>query len=125
MKASVVGALVVSCALVFGVTAIAQDAAAKKAQGDKPAAKEHSMTGCLQKGTEADTYVLMNTTGKGPKTTAIVETTAKLAPHVGHQIEITGTDMPAKEAMSAKTKPQKADHYMRVTAMKMVSADCK
>ena len=55
----------------------------------------------------------------------IVETNQKLAPHVGHRIEITGTDVPAKEAMSMKEKPQKGDHYMKVTAMKMVSTECK
>jgi len=120
MKRLVVGALVLSCAVGYAAAAAAQDAAAQK-----PAAKEHSMTGCLQKGATADTYVLMNTEGKGPKTTAIVETTAKLAPHVGHKIDITGTDVPAKEAESMKVKPEKADHYMKVTAMKMVSAECK
>jgi hypothetical protein len=116
MKRLVVGALVVSCVLGYGLTGIAQG---------KPAAKEHSMTGCLQKGTTADTYVLANTEGKGPKTTVIVETKAKLAPHVGHRIEITGTDIPVKEAESMKEKPQKGDHYMRVTAMKHVAPECK
>jgi hypothetical protein len=116
MKRSLVGTLVVACALAFGLTAWAQD---------KPAAKEHTMTGCLQKGATADTFVLSNTEGKGPKTTVIVESKAKLAPHVGHKIDITGTDVPAKEVDSMKEKPQKGDHYMRVTAMKMVSQECK
>lgn len=123
MKGSVVGALVVASALAYGVSARAQ-APTAKAQ-DKPAAKEHTMTGCLQKGTAADTYVLMNTEGKGPKVTAIVETNQKLAPHVGHRIDITGTDIPAKEVANMKVKPEKADHYMKVTGMKMVSTECK
>jgi hypothetical protein len=116
-----VGTLVVSCAVGYAAIAAAQAPPAKEAQ--KPAAKEHTMTGCLQKGATADTYVLMNTEPKGPKVTAIVETTAKLAPHVGHKIDITGTDIPAKEAESMKA--QKADHYMKVTAMKHVSPECK
>jgi hypothetical protein len=123
MKGSVVGALVVASVVAYGVSARAQDPAAK-AQ-DKPAAKEHTMSGCLQKGETPDTYVLMNTEGKGPKVTAILETNQKLAPHVGHRIEITGSDIPAKEVESMKVKPQKADHYMKVTAMKMVSTECK
>ena len=117
MKRLVVGALVLSCAVGYAAVAAAQDA------GQKPAAKEHTMTGCLQKGATADTFMLMNTEGKGPKATAILESTAKLAPHVGHKIDITGTDIPAKEAESKKAP--KADHYMKVTAMKMVSAECK
>ena len=122
MKRSVVGALAIASVLAYGMAALAQDPAAKK---EKPAAKEHSMTGCLQKGATADTYILSNTEGKGPKTTVILETNQKLAPHVGHRIEITGTEVPAKQAEAMKTKPQKGDHYMRVTAMKMVSVDCK
>ena len=119
MKASVVGSLIVACAVAFSLTAPAQE-------GQKPAAaaKEHSMTGCVGKGATADTFVITNTEPKGPKLIAIVESKENLAPHVGHKITITGVDVPAKEAESAKTKPGKADHYMRVSAIKMVAAAC-
>ena len=120
MRTSIVGTLVVSCAFAFGLSAAAQEPKA----GEKPAAKEHTMTGCLQKGAEADTYLVMNTDAKGPKTIGIVESKDKLAPHVGHKIEITGTGVPNKEAESMKMKPAKADHYMKVSAVKMVSATC-
>jgi hypothetical protein len=116
MRRLLTGAVMVSCSLVFGAAVLAQD---------KPAAKEHTMTGCVQKGTSADTFVLTNTAAKGPKTIAVVESKENLAPHVGHVIAITGTDVPAKEAESATPKPAKADHYMRVTSIKMVSATCK
>jgi hypothetical protein len=123
MRASIVKAVLVACTVAFTVAVpAAQD---KPADQAKPAGKkEHTMTGCLQKGDTADTYVVMNTAEKGPKTISIVETTAKLAPHVGHKIDITGTDIPVKEAQSMKTAPPKGDHYMRVTAIKMVSATC-
>jgi hypothetical protein len=82
------------------------------------------MTGCLQKGTAADTYVVMNTAEKGPKTISIIESRANLVPHVGHKIDITGTDVPNKEAERMKMTPAKADHSMTITAVKMISAAC-
>ena len=49
---------------------------------------------------------------------------AKLTPHLGHKIDITGTAVDAKTAESRKPAPSKADHYMKITAVKMVSATC-
>lgn len=91
---------------------------------EKPAAKEHTMTGCLGKGTEANTFVVANTAEKGPKAIGIVSSTPNLAPHVGHKIDITGTAVPNAEAEAMTPKPSKADHYMRLSAIKMVSATC-
>jgi len=88
------------------------------------AAQEHTMTGCLQKGTAANTFVVASTAEKGPKVISIVTSTPDLAPHVGHKIDITGTAVPAKEAESAKPTPSKAEHYMNLTAIKMISATC-
>jgi hypothetical protein len=117
MKVSIVGTLVVASA--FALTIGAQ------ARQEKPAApKEHTMSGCLQKGTAADTFVVANTAEKGPKTISIVESKANLAPHVGHKIDITGTGVPNKEAEMMKPMPSKGDHYMKITAVKMVSATC-
>jgi hypothetical protein len=114
MKLLLVGTAIVSCAFVVSVAATQ----------DKPAPKEHTMTGCLQKGAEAGMFIVNSTAEKGPKTIGIVSSTANLAPHVGHKIDITGTAVPAKEAESAKPAPPKADHYMKLTAIKMVSATC-
>jgi hypothetical protein len=117
MRLSIVVTLVVACALPLTVGA--------QAPNDKAAAeKEHTMTGCLQKGTAADTFVVTNTAEKGPKTISIVESKANLAPHVGHKIDITGTTVANNEAESMKMKPAKGDHYMRITAVKMISATC-
>jgi hypothetical protein len=123
MKASIVGTMAVACTFAFTVgTQALQD---KPAPQDKPAAaKEHTMTGCVQKGTETGTFVVMNTAEKGPKTISIVESKENLAPHVGHKIDITGTAVPNKEAESMAKKPAKGDHYMKITAVKMVSATC-
>ncbi len=113
MKGSVVFGLLAAFALVLPVAA-----------QDKPAAKEHTMTGCLAKGTAAGTFVVNNTAEKGPKVISIVASTANLTPHVGHKIDITGTNVPAAEAEKAKPTPPKADHYMNLSAIKMVSATC-
>jgi hypothetical protein len=116
MKRLFASGLMLSCTLAVGAVVAAQET---------PARKEHTMTGCVQKGTAADTFVLTNTDAKGPKTIGIVESKENLTPHVGHVIAITGTDVPAKEAESAKPAPPKADHYMKVTSLKMVSTTCK
>ena len=81
------------------------------------------MGGCLQKGSAEGSYVVQNMAEKGPKMIGVVESTANLAPHVGHHIDITGTAVANDEAMKMKNAP-KADHYMKVTAIKMVAATC-
>jgi len=110
MKVSVVTTFVFSAVLAF--TAAAQQ---------NP--KEHSMTGCLKAGTEANTYMLTDVESGGPKTVGIVSSTADLAPHVGHKIAITGTDVTTKEAETKKNVP-KSEHYMTVSAVKMISTSC-
>ena len=121
MRLSPISPLVFACVCAFGVTALAQE---KPQQAPGSAPKEHTMGGCLQKGETADTFVVMNAAEKGPKTIGIVESKANLAPHVGHHIDITGTGVPTTEAQSMKNVP-KADHYMRVSTLKMVSTTCK
>ena len=125
MKTRMLVATFVSCAFAFTVGVSAQDPATKKPDTAKPGAaasagKEHTMTGCLQKGSEPGTWVVQNTEAKGPKMIGILESKDKLEAHAGHKIAITGTDVPASEAKSKV----KADHYMKVSAVKMVSATC-
>ena len=124
MKTSIVPALIVSCAFAFGLSVRAQEKPKPAPDTAKPAAAEHTMTGCLQKGADPDTWLVTNTAPKGPKTIGIVESKDKLDAHVGHKIDITGTAVPAAEAEAMKMKPAKADHYMKITAVKMVSATC-
>lgn len=91
---------------------------------EKKGPSEHTMAGCVQKGATATQGVLQNTAEKGPKTIGVVESSANLAPHVGHKVEVTGTAVPTAEAEAMKPAPPKADHYMKITAVKMVSATC-
>jgi hypothetical protein len=111
MKRFVMAAVVVSCAFAFLLSVRAQ------------APKEHSMTGCLKKGTEAGTYLVTDVEGTGPKSIGIVSSDANLAPHVGHKIEVTGTAVPAKDAETDPKVP-KAPHYMKLTSIKMISTTC-
>jgi hypothetical protein len=104
-------------ALALSVSVTAQDAP-KKAPG------EHTMTGCLQKGATASMGLVQSTAEKGPKTIGIVESKDNLAPHAGHKIDIVGVNVPAAEAEKMSPAPPKADHYMRLSAIKMVSATC-
>ena len=118
MRPSRMNAFLMAALLALGASAAAQE---KPAGGGQ---KEHTMGGCLQKGDTPDSYVVLNAAEKGPRRIGIVESKANLAPHVGHHIDITGTAVPNKEAESMKGVA-KADHYMRVTEIKMVSTTCK
>ena len=104
------------CALALSATIMAQDKPAMPA--------EHTMTGCLAKGATGDSFIVTSTATKGPKTIGIVSSKAALAGHVGHKIDITGMNVPKADAEAAKPKPPMADHYMNLSAIKMVSATC-
>jgi hypothetical protein len=54
----------------------------------------------------------------------IVSSAANLTPDVGHKIEVTGTAVPVKDAEQMKPAPPKAPHYMKLTAIKMLSPTC-
>jgi hypothetical protein len=61
-----------------------------QAEKQKPAAKPHTMTGCLEKGTEPSMFRLTNVEGTGPKTAELhAERKLKLDAHVGHKVAIT------------------------------------
>jgi hypothetical protein len=114
MRKSILG-MAVACAFAFTVGMQAQD---------KPAPKEHTMSGCVTKGATADTFTIANTAEKGPKVISIVASKDSLAGHVGHKVDITGTAVPNAEAEAMKPAPPKGDHYMRLSAVKMVAAKC-
>jgi len=100
MKFSI-GGLVLVMAFVMGLGPVAQA---------QDAPKEHSMTGCLAK--NGDNFQLTKLE-KGPPTVEIAESSANLAPHVGHKMTITGTRVPGAPG-----------HTMKVTAIKMEGKDC-
>jgi hypothetical protein len=127
MKKPILTVLVMSFALVLSAGANAQTKTTKKKAEDKAQdlaakAKQFSMIGCLAKGTAAGSYMVTDVE-KGAKNIGIVSSSANLAPHVGHRIEVTGVSVPEKEAEANKKVP-KAETYMKVSSVRMISPTC-
>ena len=108
MKTFVLTGVLFTALLGVGLRA---QAPAQDAQSSAP--KEHSMTGCLQKGTDVGTFRLTNV--DKVSTVDIAESTATLDPHMGHKIEITGTAVTGKDPKA---------HTMKVTGVKMLGTTC-
>ena len=94
--------------------------------------KTRTLTGCLQKGDDANEYKLTTTKGG---TWEIKSDTVKLGDHVSHTVTITGvvsnaTLHGAKEDVKAETKEHGMDKdstehgHMTATHLKMVSESC-
>jgi hypothetical protein len=117
MMASIVLTLLVS------LTVLAQDAT--KPSDDQ--SKTKAVTGCLQKGDQAD---LFSITGEDGKSWDLRSSTVKLADHVGHQVTVTGS--PTREAKAEEKKEGHVENAarkeglgeLRVTDLKMVSPGC-
>jgi hypothetical protein len=95
--------------------------------------KTRTLTGCLQKGDDANEYKL--TTAKGG-TWEIKSDTLSLGDHVGHTVTITGVISNAKmHGMKEDAKAEAKEHgmgkhstehgHMTVTNLTMVSGTCK
>jgi hypothetical protein len=96
----------------------------------------HTMTGCLAKGTEPNTYMLNSIEGNGPKTAELINVPAslKIDAHVGHKVAITGTTVSTRAAARTEAgtkkptrgqqKEEAGEHHMTPTALKMISASC-
>ena len=117
MMASIVLALLVS------LTALAQDTT--KPSDDQ--SKTKAVTGCLQKGDQADQFSI---TGEDGMSWDLRSSTVKLADHVGHQVTVTGS--PTREAKAEEKKEGQVENAarkegvgeLRVTDLKMVSPNC-
>jgi hypothetical protein len=95
--------------------------------------KTRTLTGCLQKGEDANEY---NFTSKESGTWELKSDTVKLGKHVGHTVTITGVVSNAKaHAMKEDTKDELQEHgmdkaatehgHMTVTDLTMVSDTCQ
>jgi hypothetical protein len=95
--------------------------------------KTRTLSGCLQKGDDANEYQL--TTAKGG-TWEIQSDSVKLGDHVGHTVTITGVVSNAKmHGMMEDAKDEAKEHgvgkhstehgHMTVTNLTMVSGTCK
>jgi len=125
--------LVATLFIVLSPTALQAQAPAAPAKNTaKPTHPTTTVTGCLQKGDEADEFAI---TGENGKTWELRSRTVKLAEHVGHTVTITGVrhhETKAEEAKEAKTETKESKEAeakeagdLRVTRLKMVSDTCK
>lgn len=114
--------LLVSAVLYFVLVFCA--ATAVFAQSKKQAQKM-TLTGCLQKGDEANEFSL---TGEDGKTYQLRNSAVDLSKHVGHKVTITGTfKAEKKEGQSAEYDQKEATEVgqIRVTDLTMISDKCK
>jgi hypothetical protein len=85
---------------------------------DKTAGKEMMVTGCLQKGDEANEYSIKDADGKMYD---LRSTSVKLENHLNHKVTVTGKMMNEE---NAKEKKEGRDH-LNVTNVKMISTSCQ
>lgn len=92
-------------------------------QKSNAAAKSTTVTGCLQKGDEANEYSISD----NGKTYGLRSRKIDLSKHVGHQVSVTGTLRPEgreeNEAKEANEKKEAGD--IRVTNLKMIKDSCQ
>jgi hypothetical protein len=124
--------LTLACCIAFALAAQAPSA------GTKGQGKEISLTGCLEAGTEPNTFVLKNVsteTAAGseakPPELAKTESEYTLTPagkvnlkgHVGQKVEVTGLVMGQKQSKRGESEAAHTSHF-RVKSIKQVSPDC-
>ena len=126
----------VKLAIVFLALLLFAGTAGRAMAQDTPNAthnKTRTLTGCLQKGDDANEYRL--TTAKG-STWELKSNGHRLSNHVGHTVTITGVVSNAevhgaKEDAKAEAKEHGMDKdstehgHLKVTNLKMVSDSCK
>ena len=87
-----------------------------------------TVTGCLQKGDEADEFSL---TGDDGKIYGLRSSSVKLADHVGHKVTVSGKfkaegyEKDEDEAKESKEGGKKEAGDIQVSNLKMVSSSCQ
>jgi hypothetical protein len=110
--------------------------------GIATAATKHStagitLTGCLQKGDEANTFLLTNATGTGADKADRWEligapASLKMSDHVGHKVEVSGhavgagaaAKMEGKKGTKADHAEEAGEHHLQVRSLKHVAPTC-
>lgn len=105
-----------------------------QAQTGKSHGKNVTVTGCLQKGTDPDTYTLTGNDGQTYELRS--SASVQLEQHVGHTVTVTGswTKESASESKKQGSQPEAnpagtqknatSGKYLKVTDLKMVSETC-
>src|SRR4029077_18027366 len=94
-KLTLVGALAIVALIAAGAGAAETKTAAHKAA-------TKSLTGCLEKGDEANTFKLTHVTGGGDWELVGAPARLKMSEHVGHKVEVSGTSVSAAAAEKAE-----------------------
>jgi hypothetical protein len=89
---------------------------ARQEKSKEPTGKTITLTGCLQKGDEANEFAL----SEGDKKYELTSSRVALKDHVGHTVTVTGTVKSEKGEEAEGWAGQ-----MTVTSLKMVSTSCK
>ena len=123
---------------IFCLGAFAAAAATKSAHP----AGGMSLTGCLQKGDEPNTYLLTNVTGAAADRWELVGAPAslKMADHVGHKVEVHGSAVSgataeklehekgakkdAKKETKEEKEKEKGEHHLRVHSLTHIAPTC-
>ena len=114
--------------------AVGASAAAKKGH----AAGGVTLTGCLQKGDEPNTFLLTNATGGTGDRWELVGAPAslKMGDHVGHKVEVHGSvvsaarseklehEKGAKKESAAEKEKEKGEHHLHVHSLKHIAPTC-
>ena len=119
---------VVACAVLFLGAWSIEAGGAKKSK--KSGGGAVTVSGCLQNGPEANTYLLTHAPG-GSYELVGAPASVNFAPHVGHKIEVTGKSV-TKPNKAAKIEGEKGDakkeergeRHLEVQSIKMVSPSC-
>jgi hypothetical protein len=111
--------------------------AAVAAAATKHATAGITLTGCLQKGDEANTFLLTNATGTGAGKADRWEligapASLKMSDHVGHKVEVSGhavgagaaAKMEGKKGTKAEHAEEAGEHHLQVRSLKHVAPTC-
>ncbi len=109
-------------------------------QETKKADEVVTVTGCLEKGGDANTFKLSHTADTAGAATKAAEAmkpdyeligapaSLKLSEHVGHKVTVTGTKVGAEEAAKIEggksATAESMERHLKVTEMKHVAATC-
>jgi len=97
--------------------------AQEKQEKNEAKSKSVTLTGCLQKGDEADEFSLAGDNGKSYE---LVSKKVALKDHIGHKVTVTGrAKVEESEADEKKEEGEGWSGQIRVTSLKMVSTSCK
>jgi hypothetical protein len=122
------------------VCAVLMGAFAQASQETKKSDEVVTVTGCLEKGGDANTFKLSHTADTAGATTKAAEAlkpdyeligapaSLKLSEHVGHKVTVTGSKVDAKEAAKIEgeksTAGEAMERHLKVTDIKHVAATC-